>query len=45
MRYGKGAPVWPSNSWTNAYLQLAETEEAARKVVKDHEKSIDYDPR
>lgn len=45
VRYGKDAPHWQSNMWDNEYLEIAASEEAARKVVEDYEKSIPYDPR
>ena len=45
VEYGEDAPIWDSPFWDNDYVQIAESEAAARKVVEDHKASIEYDPR
>jgi hypothetical protein len=45
VEYGEDAPTWESPYWENDHLKPVESEEAARKIVEDHEASIDYDPR
>ena len=45
VRYGEGAPRWPGESWNNEYLEAAESEAAAKKIVEDYEASIPYDRR
>ena len=40
VRYGEDAPIWSSPFWDITYLEGFETEEIARKTVRDYEDSL-----
>ena len=45
VHYGPRAPIWGNTAWEIEYLRKASSEAEAKKIVRDYEATIDYDPR